>query len=94
MPAEPRLRAAAEHLLSRGISGADLAALEDGWLLQRSLEHRLSRPDRRSRREIFRLGGRLLSTDDDRLADAGALAVLVSVGRRGLPDSAEPGEGS
>ena len=85
VPAEPRLRAAAEHLLSRGISGADLAALEDGWatLLEAQIElYRIA--DRGAK--LFRLGGRLLSTDDDRLADAGALAVLVSVGRRGLPD--------
>src|SRR5215218_8523335 len=30
-PPEPRLRAAAAELLSRGIRGADLAGLEDGW---------------------------------------------------------------
>ena len=31
-PAEPRLRAIARQLVERGISGKDLAKLEDGWL--------------------------------------------------------------
>src|ERR1044072_1434358 len=31
VPAEPRLQAAAEHLLPRGISGAALSELVDGW---------------------------------------------------------------
>jgi phytoene synthase len=31
VPAEPRLRAAADHLLSRGIKGSELAQLELGW---------------------------------------------------------------
>lgn len=30
-PAEPVLQAAAEHILPNGITGADLAALEQGW---------------------------------------------------------------
>src|SRR5919107_5615783 len=31
VPAEPRLQAAAAELLPRGVSGAELAELEDGW---------------------------------------------------------------
>src|SRR4051794_26644219 len=31
VPGEPRLQAASLHLLPRGISGVDLAQLEDGW---------------------------------------------------------------
>ena len=31
-PAEPRLRAAAEHLLGRGVTGKELSRLEDAWL--------------------------------------------------------------
>ena len=31
-PAEPRLRSIARELLGRGIAGAELAELEDGWL--------------------------------------------------------------
>ena len=85
VPAEPRLRAVAERLLPRGVSGAELAALEDGWatLLEAQVE-----PQRISERgaALFRLGGRLLRAEDERLGDAGALMALVSVGRRGLPD--------
>jgi phytoene synthase len=38
VPAEPRLQAAAAELLPRGISGAELAGLEDAWsaLLEQS----------------------------------------------------------
>jgi 15-cis-phytoene synthase len=85
VPAEPRLRAVAEQLLPHGISGAELAALEDGWatLLEEQVE-----PQRIAARGalLFRLGGRVLGADDEKLGDAGALMALVSVGRRGLPD--------
>jgi phytoene synthase len=84
VPAEPRLRAVADHLLPRGISGADLAALEDGWatLLEAQVEpHRIADCGAK----LFSLGGRLLGADDERLGEAGALAALVSVGRRGCP---------
>jgi phytoene synthase len=84
-PAEPRLRAAAQHLLPRGISGAELAAVEDGWaaLLEEQVD-----PARIADRgaALFRLGGRLIGADDENLGDAGALVALVSVGRRGLPE--------
>ena len=84
VPAEPRLRAVAEHLLPRGISGVEVAALEDGWatLLEEQVEaQRIA--DRGT--ALFRLGGRLLRAGDEKLSDAGAVAALVSVGRRGLP---------
>lgn len=85
VPAEPRLRAVAEHLLPRAVSGAELAALEDGWatLLEEQVE-----PQRIAERGalLFGFGGRLLGADDEKLADAGGLVALVSVVRRGLPD--------
>ena len=85
VPAEPRLRAVAEHLLPRGVSGSELAALEDGWetLLEEQVEPRRI-ADRGA--ALFSLGGQLLGVDDEKLGDAGALAALVSVGRRGRPD--------
>jgi phytoene synthase len=85
VPAEPRLRAVAEKLLPGGVSGADLAVLEDGWatLVEAQVEPRRI-ADRGA--ALFRLGGRLLGADDEKLSDAGALTALVAVGRRGLPD--------
>jgi phytoene synthase len=83
-PAEPRLRAAAEHLLPRGVGGADLAALEPGWatLLDEQVDPSLV-ADRGA--ALFRLGARLLGTEDEMIDDAGALYALVSVARRGVP---------
>jgi phytoene synthase len=88
VPAEPRLRAVAERLLPHGVSGAELAALEDGWatLLEEQVEsQRIA--DRGA--ALFEIGGRLLGAVDQKLGDAGALVALVSVGRRGLPDLVE-----
>ena len=93
VPAEPRLQAAAEHLLPLGIGGSDIAALEDGWatLLEEHVD-----PDRIKQRgsQLFRLGARLLGNDDERIGDAGALYALVSVGRRGVPQLFEHAAGS
>jgi phytoene synthase len=84
VPAEPRLRAAADHLLPRGVSGGDLAELEAGWagLLEEEIDEALVA---RRGAVLFRLGARLLGGDDPRIGDAGALYALVSVARRGLP---------
>jgi len=88
-PAEPRLRAAAEHLLSRGISGAELAGLETGWatLLDPEIDSALV-ADRGA--ALFEIGGRLIGSSDPRLADAGAAYALASAGRRGVPELMEP----
>lgn len=85
VPAEPRLRAAAQHLASKGISGTELAGLEDGWL---TLPQAEPEPERIADRGslLFKLGGRLLGVDDDRLTEAGALYALVSVARLGFDD--------
>lgn len=89
-PAEPRLKAASENLLPRGVSGAELSKLEDGWvsLLEEQVDP-VRIADRGS--TLFRLAARLLGGDDDRIADAGALYALVSVGRRGVPELVEEG---
>ena len=88
IPAEPRLMAAHEHLLKRGLKGAELAGLEDGWatLLEEHVD-----ADRVKQRGamLFRFSARLLGSDDERIADAGALYALVSVGRRGVPQLLE-----
>ena len=89
VPAEPRLEAASRHLLPRGISGAELSKLEDGWasLLDEAVE-----PARVAARgaRLFRLGARLLGREHEEVAEAGALYALVSVGRRGVPELLEP----
>lgn len=85
VPAEPRLRAASEHLLSRGITGSDLATIEDGWATLLDAEPNPERiADRGSK--LFRIGGRLLGADDAKLDDAGAIYALVFVARRGIDD--------
>ena len=71
-PPEPRLRAAATELLPRGLSGRELAGLEEGWATLLD-EH----PDRAAiaarGERLFTLGGRLLGGNDPRLAAAGRL---------------------
>ena len=84
-PAEPRLSSAREQLLPRGVTGAELAELEDGWatLLDSELD-----PDLVGERgaTLFGLGARLLGANDPRIGEAGRLYALASVGRRGLPE--------
>jgi len=88
-PAEPRLRAVAQQLLRLGVTGVQLAGLEPGWatLLDEEID-----PELVAARGaiLFRIGGRLLGSDDPRLGEAGALYALASVGRRGLPGLLEP----
>lgn len=84
-PAEPRLQAAAEQLLPKGISGVDIAGLEAGWatLLDEQLD-----PELVAQRGaiLFRLAGRILGSGDSLLEEAGSLYALASVARRGVPD--------
>jgi phytoene synthase len=88
-PAEPRLQAVARNLLPLGITGADLARLEAGWatLLDEQVDAGLV-AERGA--ELFRIGGRLLGSDEARLEAAGSLYALASVGRRGVPELLEP----
>ena len=79
-PAEPRLQAAAAELMPRGVSGADLAALEEGWaaLLQPTVdEQRLALRGER----LFALGARLLGGTED-VSEAGHLWSAVDLSRR------------
>jgi phytoene synthase len=84
VPAEPRLQAAAAELLPRGISGAELAGLEDAWsvLLEQSpvAERALDGGAR-----IFVLAGRLIaSKPTNSLAPAGRLYAAGRLRRLGL----------
>lgn len=80
-PAEPRLRAAAEQLLPRGITGKELAALEPGWTTL--LDERPSGELIAARGgTLFQSGARLLRISASGLGEAGALFATVDVARR------------
>jgi 15-cis-phytoene synthase len=88
VPAEPRLKAAVAELLPRGISGAELAELEDGWaaLLEETpdLERALNRGA-----TLFGLAARLIGSDPPLLlAPAGRLYAAGALRRLGLVPSA------
>ena len=87
VPAEPRLQAAARELLPRGISGGEMAQLEEGWsgmlydppdgaLLT---EHGI---------RLFQIGAKLLNVhfDDGSIGEAGRLFAGVDAVRRGFVD--------
>lgn len=83
VPAEPRLQAAAQVLLNRGISGAMLAELEDGWaaLLEEVQDEKrvASRGEK-----LFELAARLVGAQDPKLGIAGRLFAAESLARQGL----------
>lgn len=81
-PSEPRLEAAAVHLLPRGISGADLAKIERGWSVWLADEpDRWLAEDRGE--ELFRIGGQLLGATDQSVIPAGRFFAGVDYARRG-----------
>ncbi len=81
-PPEPRLQAVADHLLPRGVTGAALASLEDGYA---SLLDEEPDSDRigDGGAALFAIGGRLLKAEDGKLADAGKLHAFARAARRG-----------
>ncbi|WP_380779389.1 squalene/phytoene synthase family protein [Sphingomonas sp. R86520] len=83
-PAEPVLQALHADVLTRGVSGASLAAMVDGWeaLLDpapggAAIEQFLT--DRGGR--LFQIAGQLLGVDDQRLSSAGAGWALAELAR-------------
>jgi len=88
-PPEPRLQAAAAELLPRGITGKELAGLEDGWaaLLDELPDH-----ERIGSRGalLFQIGAKLLGGDDQLIGDAGRLFAGEQIRRAQLgPSRAE-----
>lgn len=89
-PPEPTLQALAEHILPRGVTGAELAGLEEGWsaiadpasLGGEDVERHAGRGAL-----LFQLAARLLGGGID-VAAAGELWALVDLARR----SRDPGE--
>ena len=81
-PPEPRLKAAAASLLTRGVTGSALAALEDGFATLLDEE-----PDRdrlgAGGAALFAIGATLLGGDDAKLAIAGQLHAFARAARRG-----------
>lgn len=82
-PPEPRLQAVATELRPRGISGATLAGLEDGWAALLDEESDGERIAVRGER-LFAIAGRLLNGTDRLLGVAGRLYAYQSLRRRGL----------
>ena len=90
-PPEPRLQAAAAELLTRGIAGATIARIEDGWaaLLDENLDF-----ERIGQRgvQLFEAGARLLGASDDRFEAAGRLFSCQDATRRGLAPFHDPAD--
>ena len=83
VPAEPRLQAAATELLPRGVTGASLAWLEDGWATLIDEEPDVERLLERGAR-LVAIGGRLLGGSDALLDVAGRLYAYQSYRHCGL----------
>ena len=81
-PPEPRLQAAAAELLPRGVSGAGLGALEDGWAMLLAEEPDIERIGERGAR-LFAIAATLLGAGDPRLDAAGRLFAYGAAVRRG-----------
>lgn len=81
-PPEPRLTAAAALLLPRGVTGAALAAIEDGYATLLD-----EQPDRdrlgAGGKALFAIGATLLGGDDAKLPVAGRLHAFARAARRG-----------
>jgi phytoene synthase len=90
-PPEPRLQAAASELMPRGISGKDLASLEDGWATLLDEEPDLDRVARRGSL-LFEIGARLLGGSDARLEAAGLAFAHGQVARKRLIHPPFPAE--
>ena len=83
VPAEPRLRAAAAELLPRGVRGADLAELTEGWAALLNEEPEADRVADGGAR-LFAIAANLLGARDSLIEPAGRLYGRVNAGRRGL----------
>ena len=83
-PAEPRLEAVATHCLPRGVTGTMLAEIEDGYAAL--VDHPVDEARvGKGGAALFDAIARMIGSEDEHLADAGALAMLARV--RGLaPD--------
>jgi phytoene synthase len=90
-PPEPRLQAAAAELLPRGVAGAMLAELEDGWATLLDEEPDIERIGERGAR-LFAIGAKLLGASDEKLDPAGRLYACELVKRKQLAPMHYPHE--
>ena len=90
-PPEPRLNAAAAQLLPRGVGGAALAGLEDGWATLFDEQPDIERIRARGAR-LFALAAQLLEASDPLLESAGRLYGYTDMARRGLAEPYWPME--
>ena len=87
VPAEPRLQAAAAELLSRGITGAGLAGLEESWaqLLQPWTSDEFERGVASRGQALFALAAQLLGVAmTDALGEAARSFAAADLARRGI----------
>jgi phytoene synthase len=90
-PPEPRLQAVAAELLSRGITGAMLATLEDGWATVLDEEADIERIGERGAK-LFTAAAKLLGLSDAGLNAAGRLYAHQQVRRLQLAPIPYPSE--
>lgn len=90
-PPEPRLQAVAAELLPRGVTGTELAGLEDGWATLLDEQPDMERVGTRGAR-LFALAGRLLDASAPLLDPAGRLFAYGEAARKGLAPSSWPME--
>ena len=84
-PAEPLLRQLADHVLPHNVTGAKLAAIEDGWSALIDGEpdaDAIARHGRERGRNLFTAGAAILGAEAVRLAGAGEIWALVDLGYR------------
>ena len=84
-PAEPVLQAVAQHVLPSGVSGSELAAMEEGWAVLLS-DHALTPSDletyaARRGALLFAFCARLLSGGEAEVKEAGELWALADLAR-------------
>jgi phytoene synthase len=82
-PAEPRLQGAETELLALDVTGAELAAIAEGWAALFD-EVRDANAIGRRGEALFAVGAKLLGAGNDSLAQAGRWFALGDVARRGL----------
>ena len=84
-PAEPLLGLLAEQVLPHGVTGAALAAIEDGWAALIDGEpdaEAITRHGCERGRNLFAAAAALLGADDPRLPAAGEIWALADLGYR------------